>query len=325
MYRVSLGARIFVGGLLASLVLLPARAQQTPPTDAESPDRLWSRYQNDPNTKVGQKAGRNALRRWATAPNPTRLRAAAKNLDPGSALWPDLVQALTEAYRTSNHPPAYREGYKALLQNVKERITHPEGWLAAMIALGDYYRTVENDRWAATTVYEEAHRQGGNQRLIRVLEERLEDVRSRDVGETAPPFQVTTMDGSAFNLEALRGDPVVLYFWARWCSPCLRTLPKLNNLQQRYEGTDLHVLGLITDVTDRQKLRTYLEEEGITWPQAITEDWQKEGRSPARLYGGSSERALLGRLVVIDRRGRIAAYGNDYEPVRDTLRSIMAE
>jgi thiol-disulfide isomerase/thioredoxin len=60
------------------------------------------------------------------------------------------------------------------------------------------------------------------------------------VGEPAPDFNLKTTDGATVQLSDLRGQPVVLNFWAPWCAPCREELPILESI----EGDDLVVLGL---------------------------------------------------------------------------------
>lgn len=322
MKSASLGTRTLLVGLLTSLILLPARAQPSPSADTTSPDRRWARYQNAPETTAGQNAGRAALEYWATAPNPTRLQTVAENLDPASELWPDVVQALNEVHRTSKRPPAYREGYERTLTTLRQRVTDAEGWLSVMIALGDYHWTIEENREAALEAYETAYQRGGSQSLIADLKDRLRAVRPLEEGEVAPTFQVTTTDGSTINLRDFRGDPVLLYFWARWCSPCLSKLPRLSDLQSTYR--DLQLLGLVTDENDRDKLTSYINNEQIDWPQAVTADWSGETRSPERLYGveGPGPPRALGHLVLIDRQGRIVAQGKDLDAIQNALKTV---
>ncbi len=317
-------------GLFVFLLLSPAHAQQSR-SSTSSPSQLWTQYQKAPSTEPGQQAGREALRQWGAAPNPDRLKRAAENVAPDAPLWPTLVNMLRKAYRTSTDPVAYRDGYETLLLNVKDRVAKGRGWLYAMIALGDYYWAVEQDRWAAIGTYEEAWscdcnaEPGALSRLEKVLNKRLRSVRRLDTGQPAPEFQVTTLADSTVNVSRLRGDPILLYFWARWCIPCRRKFPDFNELRATYRDSDLHLLGLIFDVTDRDKLQSYLNEVTLTWPQAVTADWSKASRSPQQLYGVEGPGGNgAGYTVLIDRRGRIAAQGTNLGTIRDTLETMVS-
>lgn len=62
--------------------------------------------------------------------------------------------------------------------------------------------------------------------------EMIPDVPMDLVGRTAPGFTATSADGSTFTLDATRGKPVVLSFWASWCGPCRQELPALAELQK---------------------------------------------------------------------------------------------
>src|SRR3954469_16245047 len=48
------------------------------------------------------------------------------------------------------------------------------------------------------------------------------------VGEPAPSFEVTYFDGTKVSLADLRGEVVILNFWATWCAPCREELPLLD-------------------------------------------------------------------------------------------------
>src|SRR5215470_10929467 len=61
------------------------------------------------------------------------------------------------------------------------------------------------------------------------------------VGEYAPDFELRSVDGHSFKLSALRGQPVVVNFWAAWCAPCKVEIPWLVELDQTYSSQGLKV------------------------------------------------------------------------------------
>lgn len=66
----------------------------------------------------------------------------------------------------------------------------------------------------------------------------------------APPFVVRDLEGADFSSEELRGRVVLLDFWATWCQPCVKDLPKLARLHERHSARGLTVLSVSTDEGD---------------------------------------------------------------------------
>lgn len=56
------------------------------------------------------------------------------------------------------------------------------------------------------------------------------------VGYTAPDFALQTPSGDTVRLSELRGQPLVLNFWATWCGPCRAEMPALLRLEAAYAG-----------------------------------------------------------------------------------------
>ena len=67
--------------------------------------------------------------------------------------------------------------------------------------------------------------------------------------QAAPDVQFTKLDGSALRLKDLRGQVVVLNFWATWCIPCRSEIPSLSAMQKDFEGRGLRVIGVSYDDT----------------------------------------------------------------------------
>ena len=67
------------------------------------------------------------------------------------------------------------------------------------------------------------------------------------VGMVAPPFELTLMDGSKVSLVDLRGQVVVLNFWATWCVPCKQELPLLDRYYELQKAHGLRVFAITTE------------------------------------------------------------------------------
>ena len=67
------------------------------------------------------------------------------------------------------------------------------------------------------------------------------------VGELAPPFELTLIDGSKVSSDQLHGHVVVLTFWATWCGPCKQELPLLDAYYEAQKGHGLKVFAIATE------------------------------------------------------------------------------
>jgi len=76
-------------------------------------------------------------------------------------------------------------------------------------------------------------------------------------------------DGSQMQLSELRGNWVLINYWADWCRPCREEIPELNTLHQREEGQPIFVLGVNFDYLEGQELTDLITEMGIEFPVLV--------------------------------------------------------
>jgi peroxiredoxin len=62
--------------------------------------------------------------------------------------------------------------------------------------------------------------------------------------EAAPDFTLESLDGSWVSLSDFEGQIVVLDFWTTWCTPCIESLPHLQDIHDRYAGQNVVVLAI---------------------------------------------------------------------------------
>jgi cytochrome c biogenesis protein CcmG/thiol:disulfide interchange protein DsbE len=88
------------------------------------------------------------------------------------------------------------------------------------------------------------------------------------VGRPAPGFALTTFDGKAVSLESLRGQVVVLNFWASWCYPaCYEEAPILEANWRRAQAQGITVLGVAIQDKDAAA-REFIARFALTFPNA---------------------------------------------------------
>lgn len=97
-----------------------------------------------------------------------------------------------------------------------------------------------------------------------------------------------------------RGRTTLVYFWATWCAPCVREVPLLIKLYEKYRSQNLEIVGIAVDQTD--KVRKFTEQYRISYHVLIGgNDALNLSRKMGNGIGG------LPFLVVIDRNAKVVA------------------
>lgn len=97
----------------------------------------------------------------------------------------------------------------------------------------------------------------------------------------APDPAFKSLNGQAQKLSALRGQVVVVNFWATWCGPCQEELPRLSKLAESYAGKPVRfVLISIDEPKNRAKIPAVLDRLHVpleTWDDADTDTMDRFG------------------------------------------------
>lgn len=64
------------------------------------------------------------------------------------------------------------------------------------------------------------------------------------VGNVAPDFQLQNLDGQSITLSDLKGNPVLVNFWATWCGPCVSEMPYIQEIHEEWSDRGLMVLAI---------------------------------------------------------------------------------
>jgi thiol-disulfide isomerase/thioredoxin len=92
------------------------------------------------------------------------------------------------------------------------------------------------------------------------------------VAETAPELSCAGWVGPVRNIESLRGNVVLLDFWATWCGPCVKELPAVQRLHEVYADKGLVVIGLHHNSVSEEEVRQFTAEHRLTYPIGLDDE-----------------------------------------------------
>ncbi len=131
---------------------------------------------------------------------------------------------------------------------------------------------------------------------------------------TAPRLDMRLLDGSrAPNWRSLRGNVVIVDFWATWCAPCVAAIPHLDALKNELAGEPVRFFSVTYE--PRGKAKAFLEKHPMTTTVAIDDDLKTFTSWIA--WG-------IPMTVVIDREGKVAAVVSPSKLTAAHIRAILA-
>ncbi|MDO4904330.1 MAG: TlpA disulfide reductase family protein [Lautropia sp.] len=126
--------------------------------------------------------------------------------------------------------------------------------------------------------------------------------RAATPGTAAPLEELATFGwpdskGEPFDVDSLKGKPVVINFWATWCAPCIKEMPDLSALSQEL-GSEAAFIGISLDKQDR--VQRFTEKTPVAYPLLIADF---KGLSLARQWG--NKQGQMPYTVVLNAQGRL--------------------
>jgi len=89
-------------------------------------------------------------------------------------------------------------------------------------------------------------------------------------GFQAPEFTLDSLTGDSVSLANYDGQPVLVFFWASWCSVCKRTMPGLQSVYKDYAPMGFEILAVNTTYQDTLSGATnYFTSQGYSYPMLL--------------------------------------------------------
>ena len=139
-------------------------------------------------------------------------------------------------------------------------------------------------------------------------------------GSAAPDFSLAARDGGKVRLADLKGQVVMINFWATWCGPCRQEMPLLAQLNAKYEPLGFTLLGVNVE-PDSAAAVTWLKGMPVTFPILF---------DTSSVVAGSFGVEGMPSTVFVDRKGQVRYIHRGYKPgdearYADMIRSLVKE
>ena len=132
------------------------------------------------------------------------------------------------------------------------------------------------------------------------------------LGEAAPDFNLSSVNGGAASLENYEGKPLVIFFFGSTCPLCIGSAPSVESeINQMYSADDMTIIGIDTWDGNISAVMNFRNTTGVTF------DLLLNGSSVESSYGITYD-----RLLVVDAKGIIAFKGNS--SASNTVDEVMA-
>jgi thiol-disulfide isomerase/thioredoxin len=120
----------------------------------------------------------------------------------------------------------------------------------------------------------------------------------------APQFSLASRAGGQVSLADLKGQVVMINFWASWCGPCRQEFPALDQIYAKYKpmGFTLVAINVESEKADAEK---FLSATPASFPILFDPDNTVSGK-----YGVSA----MPTTVLVDRQGRVRWQHRAYKP-----------
>ncbi len=131
-----------------------------------------------------------------------------------------------------------------------------------------------------------------------------------------PEFSLKDVDGKDWTSSQFKGKALLVDFWATWCNTCKETIPKLAELNDKYKGKGLTIIGISVDKGSAEKINKAAKKLGINYLVLLDKE-----NSLGKSFGFNG----IPSLYIFDKTGALKTAMPGYDPGQEAALVAAAD
>lgn len=182
-----------------------------------------------------------------------------------------------------------------------------------MVFLSSYYGMTIEQKAEIVALFDEKTKQ--DEKIAKITAA-IEQERKASVGQSYMDFESQDLAGNSVKLSSLVGktDYLLIDFWASWCAPCIKSLPSLKALYEKYHGSKFDIVGFSLDES-KADWEGAVKQYDLKWHHLS--DIKKWDSEVARLYAVQ----FIPTTILLDKDGKIVGRNLHVNEIEDILKA----
>ena len=198
--------------------------------------------------------------------------------------------------RFADQIPAY---YEAIQEAINECIAGAPDVEAAVSMFNSYGSSLPLEEYEAG--FNKFSEKARGSFLAKDAREELAARKATAPGAVAPDFTLNDPDSNPVTLSSLRGQYVIVDFWASWCKPCRAGVPAMKELYKKYHPKGLEIIG-VSDDSNLDAWKTAIAQDQTPWIH-VCDEFPEENK-PARV-GSLWGVHYIPSYFLLDKEGKV--------------------
>lgn len=233
----------------------------------------------------------------------------------------DSINMVIQKAQQTNDQVMFQEAYSVFEginyevdRSIKNFINKDPGSFAALAALQNL--SFDADFPYFDQVIQALDGKANGNEIYDMMKVQITEMRKLAVGSEAPDFELPQPNGENLRLSDLRGQYVLIDFWASWCGPCRRENPNVRRVYDKYHDQGFEIIGVSLDKTKQAWLKA-IEQDQLAWRHVSDlKFWQSEVVPMYQIQG-------IPLTVLLDKEGKIIGKNLRGPALEEKLASIF--